>query len=108
MAIIAATVKGETMADRLIYAEDLKHPICMACNHEFSDEPCSPSDCFILRAINEAERIDAVQVVRCKDCIHWETTTGICYNPAGLSVTGISNGNNYCSYGKRKEIDDND
>lgn len=48
--------------------------------------------------------IDAVQVVRCKDCIHWDSKTGICFNPAGLSASGVHTANNYCSSGKRKEI----
>lgn len=82
------------MADRLIYAEDLKHPICMACNHEFSDEPCCGAEhCFIIKAINEAERIDAVEVIRCKHCQHQKT----CDHARRLGING------YCSDGERRE-----
>ena len=61
-------------------------------------------------AMNDVEFVDLmpddmVHVVRCKDCIHYDTKTGICFNPAGLSASGLHTANNYCSSGKRKEIE---
>ena len=49
--------------------------------------------------------IDAVEVVRCKDCKHMKyaidkAKNGIC---AALGALIIMNGNDYCSYGERKE-----
>ena len=57
--------------------------------------------------VNEAPTVDAVEVVRCKDCIHW-------YEPEGVCLKIYSDGNvspyawqdrkpdDFCSYGKKK------
>lgn len=48
---------------RLIDADLLKHDIDMMC------------DCFdgVKMLVDEAPTVDAVEVVRCKDCIYWKT-----------------------------------
>lgn len=50
--------------------------------------------------IDDAPTIDAVEVVRCKDCIHYESDGGammIC------NVTDmVCDNDDYCSYGERK------
>lgn len=56
---------------RLIDVEPLKKAMCYKCNDEYSDEPCEPSDCVFCNAINDAPTVDAVYVVRCKDCTFW-------------------------------------
>ena len=48
--------------------------------------------------INNAPTIDAVPVVRCKDCIGW--IDHICSN-----TTDITNFDDFCSYGERKDDD---
>lgn len=53
---------------RLIDADALKKAMCYKCNDEYPDEPCEPSDCVFCNAINDAPTMDAVEVVRCKDC----------------------------------------
>lgn len=51
--------------------------------------------------IDDAPTIDAVEVVRCKDCIHYESDGGemmIC------NVTDmVCDNDDYCSYGERRE-----
>ena len=42
------------MAVRPIDAMELKQRMCALCNQYYSDEPCEPSDCVFVRAINEA------------------------------------------------------
>lgn len=42
------------MAVRPIDAMELKQRMCALCNQDYSDEPCEPSDCVFVRAINEA------------------------------------------------------
>lgn len=58
---------------------------------------------------NQAKNIERLlntsAVVRCKDCIHQSTTNGFyaCHKFMGENVSIITNPNNYCSCGRRKE-----
>lgn len=52
--------------------------------------------------IQKAPIIDAVQVVRCGQCIHWKAEDEHCMNLAGLCATGKKARENYCSFGERK------
>lgn len=38
---------------KLIDVLDLKRRMCSICNQDCSDEPCDPSDCVFIRAIND-------------------------------------------------------
>ena len=48
--------------------------------------------------------VDAVEVVRCKDCKHFVAPQGVpcCGNFYGLGFPNAS-GNDFCSYGERKD-----
>lgn len=39
---------------RMIDADELKRRMCDLCNRDYSDEPCDPSDCIFIRAIDES------------------------------------------------------
>lgn len=61
--------------------------------------------------IADAPTVDAVEVVRCKDCIYYEETVGTdsgkpCgYGSCGCAaqiITGIIYDEDFCSYGERK------
>ena len=60
---------------------------------------------LLIRAIEQAptDAIDAMEVVRCKDCKYWDKATirkGFLICPAsGMEIMD----DDYCSYGKRKE-----
>lgn len=57
-------------------------------------------------ALHEAPTIDAVEVVRCKDCEHWKKYTD--YSPiiGTCKIAGYFVGERgYCVYGKRREPD---
>ena len=41
------------MTVRPIDAIELQRRMCALCNQDYSDEPCEPSDCVFIRAINE-------------------------------------------------------
>lgn len=56
----------------LIDRDALKKQMCKICNENYSDDPCEPNDCVFLNAIDSAPTIDAVPVVRCKDCKFWK------------------------------------
>ena len=91
---------------RLIDANELKKKMCFKCNDEYSDKPCDPGDCVFCNAINDAQTIDAVSVVRCRDCIHY--FSGAClkiYSDGNVSQDAWQerNEDDFCSYGERKE-----
>lgn len=89
---------------RLIDAERLKKDVedFQDCYNGFSD---TYDKAFIIGAIDEQPTIDAVEVVRCKDCRHWsngDDTYGICYR---CPNTRQMRYDDYCSYGERGETD---
>ena len=64
----------------------------------------------VLRGIDFAESVDAVEVVRCKDCVHWlneeEIEDHVClkiYDDAGVHTVAWQNrkADDFCSYGER-------
>ena len=93
---------------RLIDAEELE------LQFDVSDE-----DIIAKEIIRNAPTVDAVPVVRCRDCIAFEeigkhptnnggTSFGYCYHweyEQGMSPNQVD-GNDFCSYGKRK-VDEN-
>lgn len=50
--------------------------------------------------------VDAVEVVRCKDCKHWQSgKIGWCEINSSYNIDGTWNGyyeNDFCSYGERR------
>lgn len=66
---------------------------------EFWDEAVLVSD------IKNAPTIDAVEIVRCKDCKHWHKDTVFCgygsYGEAPKRVNWYAD--DFCSYGERKD-----
>ena len=52
-------------------------------------------------AINDAPTVDAIPVVRCKDCRRLVFSD--CYGECGMGYLGIVNPWDYCSHGERKE-----
>ena len=66
----------------------------------------------VLDSIDAQPTIDAVEVVRCKDCkhykpqkksAHWENRANYCNRIVTIKVQPYD----FCSYGERKESDDN-
>ena len=54
---------------------------------------------------NVATAVDFVEVVRCRDCIHWGGTTYgfICRKFSGIDTKICMGADHYCSYGERSE-----
>ena len=72
----------------------------------------SDSDIIAKEAINDAPTIDAVPVVRCRECRHSSLPSGFTqrYGEPGTLSCHFGpcnrrnvNGNDFCSYGQRKE-----
>lgn len=98
------------MADkkRLMCVDDFEKNLCHYCNTYMSEEPCEPGECWVHDVIAQTDTVDAVEVVRCKDCrfsaqhdpydpmecVKWATKWGVCYTtPDG-----------YCHKGERKMV----
>lgn len=55
-----------------------------------------------VRLIYQQPFVDAVEIVRCKDCKNWGFA-GRCCLLSSSKYTLTMDGNAYCSYGERKE-----
>ena len=59
--------------------------------------------------IENAPTVDAVEVVRCKDCKHWSYISGLDKEPRCTVFCGLhskaypTDPDDYCSYGERKD-----
>lgn len=78
--------------------DNLLADLCAKCNLENEGCPCEPTDCFIYQAVVDAPTVDAVPVVRCKDCaVPHNRWTG-CPKMNGT----IMPPDGFCSFGERK------
>ena len=61
------------------------------------------------KQIADAPTIDAVEVVRCRDCKHWDAETWFCDNHSTFDHHGLDwnmfSEDDFCSYGERKDGD---
>lgn len=65
--------------------------------------PEETSRYLLYQSVKQLPEVDAVRVIRCKDCSNFRTRTDgsvYCYNDMS-----IGNKNDYCSYGERKDND---
>lgn len=53
--------------------------------------------------IDDAPTIDAVEVVRCKDCKYWNSNTEFCNIWSCLNVAQRTLNRDYCSRGERRD-----
>ena len=60
----------------------------------------------MLAAINNADTVDAVPVVRCRDCKHMIPQSHTRYCTVWNAVNGMRD-DGFCNYGERKEGADN-
>lgn len=83
---------------RLIDADKL-HYIKVMILHQTKEEATEKQDVVIFaKEIDKAPTVDAVPVVRCKDCKFYGRKRCIIHDT-------IMCNNDFCSYGKRKEIE---
>ena len=61
------------------------------------------------KEIAEIPTVDAVEVVRCRDCKNWNFETGLCnlHSNFSKSVLHFFDEYDFCSYGERKGDDGN-
>lgn len=95
------------MADekRLIFADVAKEMIVNHAN-EFSDVLSRREKALLIgggtSCIDKCPTVEAVEVVRCKDCKHWiaDDDVGYCDNPDGLD--NYARPDDFCSCGERR------
>ena len=78
-------------------------------NGNHSDFGRSMADLTSLREVLEdTPAADVVEVVRCKDCAYYGGITfgNICRRWSALNVKNCTKPDDYCSYGKRKDSDE--
>lgn len=81
---------------RLIDADALKQTFCAECNHSIKCEDCDIDYHFE----HLAPTVDAVEVVRCKDC-RWYENDG--YHTHCRIMRLSVEAEDYCSRGERRE-----
>ena len=95
---------------RLIDANAAKGSFCGACStkkrYGRTDEICRNhiesygNGCFKMRLIDKIPTVDAVEVVRCKDCKHYTPVEG--GKPLCALHTIAVTQDDFCSYGERR------
>lgn len=90
---------------RLIYANVLVDKLQEAVSYKGMGAAIAG---ILLRYIEEIPTVDAVEVVRCKDCAcrRWDGYSYGCVNPKGLR--GDLKDSFFCPYGKKKEMANTD
>ena len=58
--------------------------------------------------LREAPTVDAVEVVRCRECKHRDPENYHCDHPMGTAAPLKRKPDDFCSYGERKEGANND
>ena len=66
---------------------------------------------LLKKKVADAPTVDAVPVLRCKDCVHWDDdpdTYGADYGPKGKCMKSFETmcADDFCSYGERKDVPD--
>ena len=94
---------------RLIDADRLSEAIYDNVSAPYEEAVWAKEDC--LAEIEAAQTVDAVPVVRCKDCVNgtvFVNKQGAEYVDCVLDDYSVRKPTDYCSYGKRKEGADNE
>ena len=62
---------------------------------------------MICAMLDNCTTVDAVEVVRCRDCKHWDSETWFCDNHSTFWHHGLDwnmfSEDDFCSYGERKD-----
>ena len=90
---------------RLIDADRLSEAIYDNVPAPYEDASWVKENC--LAEIETAQTVDAVPVVRCRECNHCDPENYHCDHPMGTAAPLRRKPDDFCSYGKRKEGADN-
>ena len=87
---------------RLIDANSIKYRTQTECyGHGWYEEVISVTK----EEIDKIPTVDAVEVVRCKDCVYWDGRgyDGRCEGYANGLIRDYTNFDDFCSYGERSD-----
>ena len=85
---------------RLIDADRLSEVIYDNVSALYEDAVCAKEDC--LTEIYVAPTVDAVPVVRCRECNHCDPENYHCDHPMSTAAPLRRKPDDFCSYGERK------
>ena len=59
----------------------------------------------VLKILRTSKAIDAVEVVRCKDCVYFSNEKILCSHDGNMvmNIGKVTYPNDFCSYGERKD-----
>lgn len=59
----------------------------------------------VRNALAQTPTAEVVEVIRCRDCVHWGGTTYgfVCRKYSGIETKVCMGADHYCSYGERRE-----
>ena len=99
--------------ERLIDANEFEETHCKDCPYRLEGS-CTKDDpiCSTIQDHRDAPTVDAVEVVRCKDCIHYCQTHGYSHTYMGCMIFDGANEipyetepDDFCSHGERRSED---
>ena len=89
--------------ERLILADDIQKKLARKCDH--CDAGCVWHYDGLCVLVDQCRTVDAVQVVRCKDCKYWWKENGLCmhkrHTDGNLCIHACGR-DSFCSDGERK------
>lgn len=98
-------IDADALYKNLGFAEE-----CKDCDHQYNSVFCDSSTWQVVcDAIYEAPTIDAVPVVRCKDCVYRVIMRDPLRKPMdcyGCKVMHYNEDDWFCSFGERKDDDE--
>lgn len=89
---------------RLIDADALIADSCRDCPEELRKRCKTEPACADTKFLFEIPTVDAVPVVRCKDCKH-RSKSGNCGHPRHHGILPSAYPYDFCSYGDRRDYD---
>ncbi len=89
---------------RLIDADALIADSCRDCPEELRKRCKTEPACADTKFLFEIPTVDAVPVVRCKDCKH-RSKSGNCGHPRHHGILPSAYPYDFCSYGERRDYD---
>ena len=85
--------------EALLSFEKMDAELCATCGEHHTAED-------VIMMIKTAPTVDAVEVVRCRECKHCDPENYHCDHPMGTVAPLRREHDDFCSYGERKEGDD--
>ena len=86
--------------EALLSFEKMDADLCATCGEHHTAED-------VIMMIKTAPTVDAVPVVRCRECKHCDPENYHCDHPMGTAAPLRRKPDDFCSYGERKEGADN-